>query len=397
MNTFLNIILIFLIGLLAVQLFFAEPTEDTSSLPEGISLTTPLEEKTAKLISVPFFNTSSTSVTFSWPCAAAPFTASLRAGGVEAPVSLPSLPCPEDELSTFTIPANGSALFSLAPWQSAFAGTGQYAFTFSLPKEAAVEGRGDTLQLDLAIVEPGFWGTIWREFFYRPLFNALAFFSQLTGSFGWGIVLLTVAMRLVLFWPFQRSMVSQAKLQKLQPQITALQKKYKDNQQQLAMETMALYKKHGVNPFSSCLPILIQLPFLLALFWIIKDGFAAHLLPLLYSFMPLLEIDAMSTTFLWMDLLALNIIALPLAVGLLQFVQMRLSLSRQTPPGKDASPQVLAMARTTRMMQYFLPAMIAVFTATLPAGVGLYWGVSTAFGIGQQLFVNHVTFKSHSS
>jgi YidC/Oxa1 family membrane protein insertase len=130
----------------------------------------------------------------------------------------------------------------------------------------------------------------------------------------------------------------------------------------------------------SCLPLLLQFPILIALFWVIKGGLNPDNTYLLYTQYDGFSFHNISSQFLGLDLLKANLYVLPLIVGLLQFIQMKMAMMKV--------PKKNEMAIANNMMTYMMPIMIAVFTASLPAGVGLYWGTSTLYGLVQQYFVN---------
>ncbi len=232
---------------------------------------------------------------------------------------------------------------------------------------------------------------LWTVALYQPIYNALIFAaSSLPGyDFGFAIILLTILIRTLLLIPNQKALKSQKKMQEIQPKIAELKEKHGDNKEKIAMETMAIYKEHKVNPFGSCLPLIIQLPILIALFQVIQSGLSTHNQYLLYGNLSEFDISLINTNFLGiLELTEINFIVLPIVVGLLQFGQMKLAMSRskknQDPKKKAGSEMEIA----SRMMTTVMPIMIAIFTASVPAGVGLYWAFSTIYGIGQQLVIN---------
>ncbi|MCF7845846.1 MAG: YidC/Oxa1 family membrane protein insertase [Candidatus Peribacteraceae bacterium] len=278
---------------------------------------------------------------------------------------------------------------SYQPWQrDLFAEAGQYRIEIPVADK--------TFFKEIEISNPGFFGKIWRTIVYRPIYNLLVALTDLAGhSFGWGIVLLTLLLRALLFVPFQKSLKSQRKLQKIQPQLDEIKKRYEGNQQMIAMETMALMKKNKVSPFGSCLPILIQMPFLIALFWVTRDGLGENTFVLLYPFLSDFNLAAVTTNFFGIELLAPGAqfyFALPIFLALAQFAQMKLAMhhSKKNQPQKKPGENAMAdaMQSMTKVMPYFLPIMIGFFAVSMPAGVGIYWGTSTLFGIGQQIVVN---------
>lgn len=221
-------------------------------------------------------------------------------------------------------------------------------------------------------------------------------------SLGWAIIGMTLIVRLILFMPNQKAMRSQRKLQKLQPEIEALKKKHGTNQQMLAMETMALYKKRKINPMSSCLPILLQMPILIGIYFVVQGGVAEHLSYLLYAFQSEANLGAINPHFFGLNLEVPNIWVLPFLVGAAQYFAVKLSMAASSKTKKDEKPtkkkpqkqsqgpdMAEQMQQMQKVMLYALPLMIGIFTATFPAGVGIYWLTSTLFGIGQQKVVNY--------
>jgi YidC/Oxa1 family membrane protein insertase len=246
-------------------------------------------------------------------------------------------------------------------------------------------------------------GGLWLDGIYRPILNGLIYLVKAVpgNSLGLAIIILTLAIRTILLIPSQRAMRSQKKMQVVQSKIEELKKKHKGNQEKIAMETVNLWKEHKVNPFGSCLLMFVQFPILIALYYVIREGLHPDKIELLYESVATgFSFSMMDVQFLGLDLLNINFIILPLIVGSLQFVQMHLAFSRakkkkankpekeikkKEGPTADMQDQ---MKMANNMMKYFMPAMIAFFTASMPSGVGLYWGTSTTYGILQQLVIN---------
>ncbi|MBD3156691.1 membrane protein insertase YidC [Candidatus Peregrinibacteria bacterium] len=249
-------------------------------------------------------------------------------------------------------------------------------------------------------------GYVWGTFLYQPIYNSLIYLVSIVpgNSLGIAIILLTIILRSILFIPSQRGLESQRKLQELQPRIKKIQEKYKNNQEKIAQETFALYKEHKVNPFGSCLPLLLQLPILIALFYVIRTGLNPDNVYLLYEPLKGFDLTLINSNFLGiLELQQRNIFVLPLIVAGLQFFQLKLSLASKkkkkvNTKKKDKKGAGEEMQMAGQMMTYIMPAMIALFTASVPSGVGLYWGTSTIFGIAQQLCVNkRVAKKSNKN
>ena len=241
---------------------------------------------------------------------------------------------------------------------------------------------------EFAVEQPGIFRSLWRALFFRPVENILVSMLVLCGgALGLAVILVTLLVRVLLIAPNQRAIVSQKKMQTLQPELDALRKKYAKNPEVQARKMMDLWKKHGVSPLGMFWPILLQLPILIALFFVIRDGLWPENVYFLYPlpFLQGFDFLAVDSQFLWMDLRVPDMLfVLPLVVGGLQFGQLFLTQFAARRKGKgdqSANPA----ARAMRVMMYVLPLFVAGFTMTLPAAVGLYWGVSTLFGIGQQL------------
>ncbi len=258
---------------------------------------------------------------------------------------------------------------------------------------------------EFSIVPRTMLGNVWLHGIYGPILNTMVFLIKVLpgNSLGLAIIILTLIIRTILLVPSQRAMRSQRRMQELQPKLEALKKKYKNNQERLAMETMNLWKDHKVTPFGSCLPIFLQFPILIGLYYVVREGLHIDKVELLYDFVAEgFAFESMQTNFLGiLELMDLNIIVLPLLVGGLQFIQMNLAMARAKKKkeaktkGKDIAKKAAKpgdmqneMQMATSMMKYFMPVMIAFFTASLPAGVGLYWMTSTTYGIVQQFIVN---------
>lgn len=245
---------------------------------------------------------------------------------------------------------------------------------------------------EFEVKSQGWFSFLWTAGFYQPVYNGLIYIaSVLPGNdLGWAIILLTILIRTILLIPSHRAMKSQRRVQELQPKLNKLKEKYKDNQEALAKETMMLWKDNKVNPLSSCLPLLIQFPFLIAIFYVIQSGLNPDNVHLLYGPLKGFSLTNINTNFFGiLELTKVNAFVLPLIVGGLQFFQMKLSMMRNKKKGDDKKKKSGGeMEMANQMMIYFMPVMIALFAASVPAGVGLYWSTSTLYGIAQQFIVN---------
>lgn len=240
----------------------------------------------------------------------------------------------------------------------------------------------------------GWFSFLWSAGFYQPVYNALIYITSilLEHDLGWAIIILTILIRTILLIPSHRALKSQRRVQELQPKLNHIKEKYKDNQEALARETMMLWKENKVNPLSSCLPLLIQFPFLIAIFYVIQGGLNPDNVHLLYDGLKDFSLTNINTNFLGiLELTQINAFVLPLIVGGLQFFQMKLAMMRNKKKGEqkpEKRKKGAEMEMANRMMIYFMPVMIALFAASVPAGVGLYWSTSTLYGIAQQFIVN---------
>ena len=195
----------------------------------------------------------------------------------------------------------------------------------------------------------------------------LTFFYNITVLLGWAnygfaIILLTIAIKVILYPLTVKQVKSMRSMAELQPQMKALQTKYKDNKEKLQKEIARLYKESGVNPLSGCLPIIVQMPILIAIFWAIKD----------YTY----DFDK---TFLWLP--ELNApdpyYILPILSALTTWYStVQMQAASPTPTGNGPNPQ--------KIMVYAMPVFIGYISLQFPAGLVLYWVTSNVCQIAQQ-------------
>lgn len=223
--------------------------------------------------------------------------------------------------------------------------------------------------------------------FYQPLLNLLIFlYNVVPGQdVGVSIILVTVIIRLILY-PFSaKAIKAQKLLQEMQPKIEEMKKLYKDQKEKQAQEMMKIYKEHKINPFSSCLPLLIQFPFLIAVYQVFNTGLSNGSLDLLYPFIANPgHINTIAFGFL--DLGKANIL-LAIAAGAAQFWQAKMMLAkRPSIKNKDSKDEDMA-AIMSKQMVYMMPVMTVVIGAGLPSGLVLYWLVITVITALQQILV----------
>jgi YidC/Oxa1 family membrane protein insertase len=232
----------------------------------------------------------------------------------------------------------------------------------------------------------GFFTTI----LFQPMLNALMWvYSIIPGhDIGLAIIVLTIVIRLIL-WPFQQSALrSQRALQGIQPKLKVLQEEFKDDKAALNKAMMDLYAKEKVSPFSSCLPLLVQLPFLIALYQVLRSGLTSANFNLLYPFVHNPgTINPVAFGFLN---LAAKSIPLAVLAGLAQLVQTKMLPMNRPPAGAGpGSKDEDQLAKVNRQMLYIMPVFTVFIGVSLPAGLTLYWVVTTVMAIFQQWIFLH--------
>ena len=197
--------------------------------------------------------------------------------------------------------------------------------------------------------------------------GAVQFFYNLTASLGFpsygiAIIILTIVIK-VLLLPFALKQIKSMKgMQEIQPKVAALQKKYKNDRAKLSIEMQKLYREHNISPLAGCLPLLIQMPFLISIFYALQ-GF---------------QYDSAHASFLWLSSLASKdpTYVLPILSAVSTW-----ALSAQTAPKNAEGPQ--------KMMTYFMPLFIGYISINFPSGLVIYWVVSNLFQLVQQTIVFH--------
>ncbi len=199
---------------------------------------------------------------------------------------------------------------------------------------------------------------------------------------GIAIIILTLLVRFALYPLYTKSVKSQRALQKLQPEIQKIREKYKNEPEKQSKEMMVFYKKNKINPFSGCLPLIIQLPILIALFRVFQYGLDPSHLDVLYSFISRPE----TINPLFLGLIDLSVPSLFLAVfaAISQFFQSKMMMVKQNKQKKKKSDFTNMM---TQQMTYVMPFITFFIAMRLPAALALYWLVTTLFAIAQQYFI----------
>jgi YidC/Oxa1 family membrane protein insertase len=249
------------------------------------------------------------------------------------------------------LPNNQYVLGMSSPWQTVEPG-GQARFEKQLyvgPKE----------QDRLREIAPGLELTVdygFLTFISKPLFWLLNWIQNYIGNWGWSIILLTLLIKLVFYKLSETSFRSMAKMRKLQPKMAQLKERFPDDRQRMNQELMELYKREKINPLAGCLPVLVQIPVFIALYWVLLESVELRQAPFM----------------LWIqDLSAPDpYFVLPLLMGLSMLAQQKLN-----PAPLDPIQQKVMMA---------LPIVFTVFFLFFPAGLVLYWVANNTLSIAQQ-------------
>ncbi|MCY0965254.1 membrane protein insertase YidC [Parathalassolituus penaei] len=199
----------------------------------------------------------------------------------------------------------------------------------------------------------------WLWWIAQPLFAGLIFFHGLVGNWGVAIILLTVCVKLLFFYPSAMSYRSMANMRKVGPKMQELKEKYADNREKLGQEMMALYKREKINPLGGCLPMLIQMPVFISLYWVLMESVELRQAPFALW---IKDMSVMDPYFI-----------LPLIMGASMFIQMKL----------NPAPPDPMQARVMQLM----PIMFTVFFLWFPAGLVLYWVCNNILSIAQQYVI----------
>lgn len=262
-------------------------------------------------------------------------------------------------------------------------------------------------------------GEFFKTVFYIPILNLLVVFYKLfealhtPGPLGWAIILLTIAIRLLLYPLMAAQLKSAKKMASLKPHLDALSTKHKDDKKKLQQAQLDLYKQHGVNPAAGCLPMLVQFPVLIALYnvfyQVLNNTDVSKALEAINHilYVPALHLTTIDTGFFGIGLgvkpsqwqqYGMWLLAIPVITGLLQFWQTKLMMpptqavtsdkgqaTSKTNEGEKKEDTAMEMQK---QMAVITPIMFGYFALQFPIGLALYWNVFGLFGIMQQLAVN---------
>ena len=251
---------------------------------------------------------------------------------------------------------------------------------------------------------------MWQSF-VNIFLNILLYIYKLTGNFGVAIILFTLLIKLVTY-PLMRSQIkSSSKMMELQksPEYVEMMEKYKGNQEKIAEEQMKLYKKYGVNPTASCLPSLIQLPIIFALYQAIIGAIVSTPLGMLdltkrvYSdFLQVGDIFPINPNFLWMNLgqpERLNIAGLPFGIPVLAILVvittvLQTKLTQSSTLGGSTQSSGGSGAMMSGMMNIYMPLLMGFMAYSLASGLALYFLISNLFTIAQYALEGKADWKA---
>ncbi len=230
--------------------------------------------------------------------------------------------------------------------------------------------------------------SVFNAVVYTPLYNGLIFILDVLPfhDLGVAVILLTIIVKFILFPLTKKSIQAQMKMQEIEPQIREIQKKHAGNNQVMALEMMALYKKNNFNPFAGIFLIFLQIPIILGLYFVFsKNGFPVIDTDILYSFVSAPEsVDILFLSVL--DMTGKSII-LALLAGITQFIQIRLTLPKLKKRSADATFKDDVMHSMQLQMRYVMPIVITLVAYYISAAVALYWVTSNIFTIIQEMFL----------
>ena len=228
---------------------------------------------------------------------------------------------------------------------------------------------------------------MFKTLFVEPLYNILVFLVDVIpgGDVGLAIIILTLLVKFILSPLHRKAIVGQVRMKELEPKIKEIKEKYPDKQEQ-AKKTFELYKEAKVSPLSGCLPILIQLPIIFALYRLFLNGFSLEMYKI-YDFVGVPT--SFNLEFLGFISLDERSVALALLAGITQFLQARFAAQRtqvNTDPN-DTSMQANIGRMMSKQFKYVLPLFVAFISWQLSAAIALYWSVNNIFTTIQEVMI----------
>lgn len=225
--------------------------------------------------------------------------------------------------------------------------------------------------------------------FYQPLYNGLIF---LIGNLSWvdagvAAIIFTCIVKLAMFPLSKKSITTQMQMKRLEPELARIKEKYKDKREELARQTMQLYRDRNINPFSGLVVVLIQFPIIIALYWVFyKAGLPEVTTDILYSFVAVPE--KINMMFLGILDITHKSLVLALLAAITQYFQIKYSMPT-LPVSNSATPSFKDdfMKSMHIQMRYGMPLIVFFAAWSFPAVIALYWVTSNVFAIGQELYI----------
>ena len=228
---------------------------------------------------------------------------------------------------------------------------------------------GPKIQDDLEKIAPGLELTVdygVLTFIAKPIFWVLNKINNFVSNWGWSIIILTMLIKLVFYKLSEASYKSMANMRKVQPRLAAMKERFGSDRQKMNQAMMKMYKEEKINPLGGCLPILVQIPVFISLYWVLLES---------------VELRQADWIFWFTDLSAKDpYFVLPLLMGITMFIQQKLN-----PPPMDPMQAKIMQA---------LPIVFTVFFAFFPAGLVLYWVVNNTLSIAQQWYITKIVIKA---
>jgi YidC/Oxa1 family membrane protein insertase len=264
---------------------------------------------------------------------------------------------PRSEPETFYTNVLGDARYIIGSYSDpvTIAADGSHAFQQQL-------FVGPKLQDTLASIAPGLELAVdygWLTILAEPIFWLLDQIHSVVGNWGWAIIILTILIKAAFYKLSETSYKSMANMRKFTPRIQALKDRYGDDKQRLNQAMMEIYKKEKINPLGGCLPIVVQIPVFIALYWVLLESVELRDAPFALWIQNLSEPDPF--------------FVLPLIMGVSMFIQQKLN---PAPPDPIQAKVMMS-----------LPFVFTVFFAFFPAGLVLYWVVNNILSIAQQWYI----------
>ena len=230
--------------------------------------------------------------------------------------------------------------------------------------------------------------TFFTEILYKPLYNALVGIMDLLphANIALSVIILTILVKIILLPLSKKAIKTQLLMKELEKPMKEIKEQNKDNPQEMAQKTFALYREKGVNPFAGIFLILIQLPIIITLYFVFaRSGLPVINVDLLYSFVPTPQ-DIETTLLGFIDVVSNKSAIIAGLVFLTQSIQIRLSLPKQDPNSSSSQFAQDFMKGLHFQMKYILPVITAIISYTLISVVGLYWIVGNIFSVVQEIY-----------